>query len=282
MRTGEDAAPTSRWPGPDWPTPADLAAARGYQLTVDPLLCAEGDMIFGGFSMALIAEAAQGWTGGRLQALTANFLSPVTLGERLVLAPRALHAGRRVTQLQVDAQVAGRLAVSAAVVLDGQGSGRANGDGTGPRAGRRPDGTAPAVPPPERCPQRSYRFRKPGSFIDVIDARLASPGPEPGAGAAGVLLWARLDADLTGPARLVALSDHLPYLVVRALGGVRHATTVAASVRLLSGRATEWTLLDIGLIDVAGEFCTGRVRMWSRDGEPLAVAEQTTYLVMTD
>jgi acyl-CoA thioesterase len=278
VRTGEDAAPTVRWPGADWPTPADLAAVRGYELTVDQLLCAEGDMIFGGFSMALIAEAAQGWTGGRVQALTANFLSPVMTGDRLVLEPRALRLGRRVRQLQVDARVAGRLVLSSAVVLGGP----QDGESRGPRAGRRLGGAAPHVPPPERCPQRSYRFRQPGSFIDVIDARLASPEPEPGTGSAGVLLWARLDAHFSDAARLVALSDHLPYLVVRALGGVRHATTVAASVRLLSGRPAGWTLLDIRLTDLAGEFCTGQVRMWSPDGEPLAVASQSTYVVMAD
>jgi acyl-CoA thioesterase len=274
VRTGEDAAPTARWAAPAWPATADLAAARPYQLTVDPLLCAEGDVIFGGFTMALIAEAAQGWTGGRLRALTANFASPVMLGQTLALEPRALRLGRRVKQLHVDARVAGSLAVSSTVVLGDSGRGRVITDSPRPAGEWRP----PTPEPPERCPQRSYRFRQPGSFIDVIDARLASPEPQPGTGQSSVLVWARLDADFSDAAQLVALSDHLPYLVVRALAGVRQATTVAASVRLLSGAPTEWTLLDIGLVDLAGEFCTGQVRMWSQGGEPLAVAEQTTLV----
>jgi len=313
MRTGADAAPTKRWPGADWPTPADLGAGLPWHVKVDPLLCAEGDVAFGGLSMALIAEAAQGWTGGRVRSLSANFLAPVMLDERLTLEPRPLRIGRRVSQLLVDAHVAGRPVMSAAVMLAGSGRARGSrnqvyqpapgpgstairdpGDASGPAAARdreldadrnraeagRLSGPVGSVPPPEECPQRSYRFRKPGSFIDVIDARLTTPEPAPGARAGSrALLWARIDAELSVAGRLTALGDHLPYLVVRALPGVRHATTVSASVRLSSAPATEWTLLDIRLHDVDGEFCNGQVRLWSADGALLAAADQTAYLV---
>jgi acyl-CoA thioesterase len=284
MRTGADAAPTERWPGADWPTAADLTAGRPYHITVDRLLCAEGGMAFGGFSVALIAEAAQSWTGGRVRSLSANFLSPIMLGEQLSLEPRPLRIGRRVRQLRVDAHVAGRPVISSAVVLGEAGCAPAARDPGGrPGEARQPRSPVTSVPPPGECPQRSYRFRKPGSFIDVIDARLASPEPAPGACAdAGVLLWARLDAALSDAARLTALSDHLPYLIVRALRGVRHATTVSASVRLSSAPVTEWTLLDIRLLDVDGEFCNGRVRMWSQAGALVATAGQTTYVVLAD
>lgn len=274
MRTGGDAAPTRRWAGANWPTAADLSAARTYQITIDPLLCSEGDTIFGGWSMALIAEAARGWTAGRVRSLTANFISPVLLGDRLELRPTVLRAGRRVRQLRVDAYVEGRLTVSSAVVMGNSGDARSG-------TTWRPNGPANSVPPPEKCPQRSYRFRKPGSLIDVIDARLASPEPELGAAnGSRVLLWARLDAEVSDDARLITLSDHLPYLVVRTLGGVRQAITVSASVRLPSHPATEWTLLDIRLLDADGEFCNGQVRMWSQTGALVGAAEQTTYLVM--
>jgi acyl-CoA thioesterase len=284
MRIGADAAPTERWPGADWPTAADLTAARPWNITVDRLLCAEGDMAFGGLSMALIAEAARRWTGGRVRSLSANFLSPIMLGELLSLEPRALRIGRRVKQLRVDAHVAGRPVISSAVVLGETGGHPGTRDPGGrPGEARQPRSPVTSVPPPEECPQRSYRFRKPGSFIDVIDARLASPEPAPGRHAeVGVLLWARLDAEISDAARLTALSDHLPYLVVRALGGVRHATTVSASVRLSSAPVTEWTLLDIRLLDVDGEFCNGRVRMWSQAGALVATAGQTTYVVLAD
>jgi acyl-CoA thioesterase len=288
MRTGADAAPTERWPGADWPTAADLTAARPYRITVDRLLCAEGDMAFGGFTMALIAEAARGWAGGRVRSLSANFISPVMLGEQLSLEPRPLHIGRRVKQLQVEGGVAGRPVISSAVVLGEAGDQPGTHDHGARDGGGRPRASQPpspvtSVPPPEECPQRSYRFRKPGSFIDVIDARLASPEPTPGTRAeASVLLWTRLDAELSDAARLTALSDHLPYLVVRALPGVRHATTVSATVRLSSAPATEWILLDIRLLGLDGGFCTGRVRMWSQAGALVASAGQTTYVVLAD
>jgi acyl-CoA thioesterase len=233
--------------------------------------------------MALIAEAARGWTGGRVRSLSANFLSPIMLGELLSLEPRALRIGRRVKQLRVDAHVAGRPVISSAVVLGASGRHPGRDPGGPPREATQRRSPVTSVPPPEQCPQRSYRFRKPGSFIDVIDARLASPEPALGRHAeAGVLLWARLDAEVSDAARLTALSDHLPYLVVRALEGVRHATTVSASVRLSSTPVTEWTLLDIRLLDVDGEFCNGRVRMWSQAGALVAAAGQTTYVVLAD
>jgi acyl-CoA thioesterase len=291
MRTGTDAAPTERWAGFQRPTAADLAAGRPCHVPVDRLICAAGDVAFGGFSMALIAEAAAGWTGGRVRSLSANFLAPIMLGESLSLKARPLRIGRRVRQLGVEAQVGERPVISAAVALGGPPPG---GPGLGGGASlddpvrrvvrvSQPRSPVAAVPPPGRCPQRSYRFRKPGSLIDVIDARLASPEPGPGASVgAAVLLWARLDAALSDEATLIALSDHLPYLVVRALPGVRHATTVSASVRLSAAPATEWTLLDIRLLDVDGEFCNGRVRLWSQAGELVATAGQTTYLVLAD
>jgi acyl-CoA thioesterase len=278
MTTSADAAPTGRWPGADWPTPVDLSAGLPWHVTVDPLLCAAGDMAFGGFSMALIAEAAQGWTGGRVRSLSVNFLSPVMLDERLTLVPRPLRTGRRVSQVLVDAHVAGRRVMSAAVVLGGAGRNRA---ATGRLSG--PVGPVDSVPPPQECPPRTYRFRKPGSFVDVMDVRLASAEPTPGMRAEPrVLLWGRINAELSVVGQLTVLSDHLPYLIVRALPGVRHATTVSASLRLSSAAATEWTLLDVRLHDVDGEFANGQVRLWSADGALLATADQTTYLVLAD
>jgi acyl-CoA thioesterase len=270
VRIGADAAPTVRWSGAEWPTPAELAAGRPYEITVDPLLCAAGGLIFGGWTMALITEAVQAWTGGRLRSLTTNFLAPIVVGDRLVLEPTVLRQGRRVRQLAVTARVQGKAVVTATAVIGGP---AAPGPGVTP---------PPDVPAPEECPQRSYRFRKPGSLIDVMDVRLASPEPDAVARPArSVLLWARLDADVSDAGRLVVLSDHLPYLVVRALPAVRHATTVSASVRLAAGTATEWTLLEPVLLAVDAEFCIGMVRLWSETGALLATAEQTTYLVPT-
>ena len=106
---------------------------------------------------------------------------------------------------------------------------------------------------PSSVPSAATGYRKPGSLIDVIDARLASPEPGPGTGGAdGVFLWARLDAEVSNAGRLIALSDHLPYLVVRTLSGVRHATTVSASVRLSSRPGHG--------MDLAGHPAAGRRR----------------------
>jgi acyl-CoA thioesterase len=82
----------------------------------------------------------------------------------------------------------------------------------------------------------------------------------------------------TSPAgRSAVLSDHIPYVVVRSLADVRHATTVSATLRILGEPHGEWTLLDVELAGTDGAYCVGRVREWAADGRLVAVADQTAY-----
>jgi acyl-CoA thioesterase len=244
---------------------ATLTPDDSYLLRLVPELCAEGGILFGGWAMAAMVEVAQAWSGRRVRALAASFLAPARLGNELRLTVTSLRSGGRLAHCRVDGHAGGVLVLSAVVV-------------TSPGTARPPRGwaTVPSVQPPELCRERSYRFRTRGSAMDLLDVRLASPEPSPGVGPGGrSLLWARLLAPVSPEATLALLSDHVPYLVVRSIPGVRHATSVSASIRITGAAETPWTLLDVELTSADGVYCVGHLRQWSQHGAMAATADQT-------
>jgi acyl-CoA thioesterase len=245
------------------PSGATLTPDDCYAIDVVPQLCGEGGILFGGWAMAVMVEVAQAWSGRRVRTLATNFVAPVRVGDELRITVTPLRSGRQLAHCRVDGQVGGIPVLSAAAVV-------------GPPAGRPPRcwTSAPAAPPPELCPERTYRSRTPDSAAALLDVRLAAPEPRPDAGGRA-LLWARLLAPVSPEASLALLSDHVPYLVVRSVPDVKHATSVSASVRITGAASTRWTLLDVELASADGAFCVGVLRQWSQDGALVATADQT-------
>jgi len=268
-------------PPAPWLLPVKIRTGCSFAVEVPEALCAEGGLLFGGWTMALAIEAAQSWSGLTVRALSAQFLAPVTIGDRLEVVLTSSREGRRVSHGIMHAAVGGVPAFAAQVVLGSRASGDGpSGPATAPGTAARPAWQLPPpAPPPEDCPPRTYRNRIPGSVADTIDVRLASPEPEPGVGAGGhSLLWARVLAGGSAPARLGVLSDHVPYLIVRSLPGVRHATSVSADLRVTGDPAGDWVLLDVELAAADDDFCVGRVRQWSQAGDLVALSDQTVSL----
>ena len=112
-----------------------------------------------------------------------------------------------------------------------------------------------------------------------LDVRLASPEPTRNPVLGRCLLWGRLLAPASAEATLALLSDHVPYLVLRTIPGLRHATTVSASVRITGAPSTPWTLLDVELTAADGVFCVGHLRLWSEQGELVETADQTVRTI---
>jgi acyl-CoA thioesterase len=254
---------------PAWCLPTGITPDLPFPVEVPALLCAEGDLLFGGWAMAVANEVAQAWSGLPVRALSTQFLSPARAGDQLEMTVLATRPGRRVTHCCVQAVVSGVPVFTTQLVL---------GD-PGPAPPWTPSPSPPAVPPPEDCEQRTYRYHVPGSLADSLDVRLAGPEPVPGAGTGGrSLLWARVLAPASPQAQLAVLSDHVPYLLVRSVTGVRHATSVTASLRMTGEPAGEWVLLEVGLPAAGGEFWVGQVRQWSRAGALAALADQLVYV----
>jgi acyl-CoA thioesterase len=275
-----DDTTLSGLPAP-WSLPVEIHSGRPFAVEAPGLLCAEGGLLFGGWTMALVIEAAQSWSGLAVRGLSAQFLSPVTISDRLEVVLTWAHQGRRVSHAVMRVAVAGVPALTAQVVLSGpvRAEGPAEPAPESTIAARPGWQVAPTVPRPEACPGRTYRSRIPGSVADTIDVRLAGPEPEPGVGVGGhSLLWARVLAAGSAPARLGVLSDHVPYLIVRSLAGVRHATSVSADLCLTGAPVGEWVLLEVELAAADDEFCVGRVRQWSQAGSLVALSDQTVSL----
>jgi acyl-CoA thioesterase len=251
------------------PSPDGLASGDCYAIDVAPHLCTASGLLFGGWAMAAMIEAAQAWSGRHVRALAVSFLAPVQAGDELRITLTALRSGSRLVHCRIDGQ-AGNGAVLSAVAV------------AGPAAGPQPQSWAsvPSVRPPEQCEQRSYRFPTAGTAMGSLDVRLASPEPSPEPGSVGrCLLWGRLLAPASAEATLALLSDHVPYLVLRTIPGLRHATTVSASVRITGAPSTPWTLLDVELTAADGVFCVGHLRLWSEQGALVATADQTVRTV---
>ncbi|HEY3737903.1 MAG TPA: thioesterase family protein [Jatrophihabitans sp.] len=256
---------------PAWDLPGEVLADQPLTVAVPPLLCAEGGLLFGGWAMALAAEVGRRWSGRHVRSLTCEFLAPIRAGDELSVTVRVLRAGSRVSHCAVTlgcGDRADQAAFTARIVA---------GDGFVPQA--RAWSPAPEVPDPDACPGRTFRYRGAGTANDTLDVRLASPEPSPEDDRGGqVLLWARVRCDVDPSAALAVLSDHVPYLIVRSIGGVRYATSVSSTVRLTGSPVDEWVLLEVELAAQDGQFCIGRVRQWGSDGTLLAVADQTAYL----
>jgi acyl-CoA thioesterase len=211
--------------------------------------------------MAVMVE--QAWSGRRVRTLATSFVAPVRVGDELRITVTPLRSGRQLAHCRIDGQAGGIPVLSGTAVA-------------GRPAARPPLGWAgaPDAPPPELCPERTYRSRTPDSAAGLLDVRLAAPEPRPDAGGRA-LLWARLLAPVSPEASLALLSDHVPYLVVRSVPDVKHATSVSASVRITGAASTPWTLLDVELASADGTFCVGVLRQWSHDGSLVATADQT-------
>jgi acyl-CoA thioesterase len=261
----ESAAAVS---GPAWAIDEVVRPEQPLTLTVPPLLCAEGGFLFGGWAMALAAQAAQAWAGRALRSLSCEFLAPIRAGDELSVTLSEIRVGSRIAHCSVMLSQDGEPALTSRIAL---------GDEVSPPV--RSFTAAPDVPEPDDCPERTYRFRAAVSAIDTLDVRLASPEPSPEDDrGARVLLWARVRCQVDAAAALAALSDHVPYLIVRSRAGVRYATSISSSVRITGTPVDEWVLLEVELASLDGRFCVGRVRQWGRDGALVAIADQTTYL----
>lgn len=251
-----------------WDLPETVPAEESLLLCVPPLLCAEGGVLFGGWAMALAAQMARRWSGRQVRSLSCEFLAPIQANDELDVMLNVIQSGSRIAHCAVSMARDGQPAFTAWVVT---------GDGTsGPM---RSWSAAPDAPDPESCPARTYRYRGTGTAIDTLDVRMASPEPSPEQDRGGrVLLWARVHCDVEAEAALAALSDHLPYLIVRSIAGVRCATSVSSTVRITGVPVDDWVLLDVELAATDGLFCIGRIQQWGRDGALVAIADQTTYL----
>jgi acyl-CoA thioesterase len=254
-----------------WPYVPMESTSDGYGMAVTEDVCGAAGWLFGGWGLGLLTDAAQRAAERPLQDLSATFLRPVALDHELRMRCTLLAAGRELRYYRVDAFDGDQLALTATAVAGP------------PVAAGEPSRRAPIAPPPEECPPRPYfaaesspERKTPGVSV-LLDVRTAGEVLDQGL-ASTMLLWARVKLDLPDAVRLAVFSDHVPYLVRRVVHDASRVSTVTSSLRITGGPATEWVLLEVSLQALAGRSLVGRMDLWSADGRPLAVAEQTNRL----
>ncbi|SEP19911.1 acyl-CoA thioesterase domain-containing protein [Trujillonella endophytica] len=248
-----------------WPL-GPLPAVVGGEVAVPigPEIANSRGALFGGWFLGLVTEVAQEVTGRRLRDLAVSYLRPAPAGADLVVRSSVVEPAGSLASVRIEARAEGEL-VLVAVAL------------TGPVPDS-PSGASPPadVPPPDACPPRTYASG-PGTGASVLlDVRVARETVDARVGSSA-LLWGRLRCPVDEQVRLAVLSDHVPYLLRRALPEVGGVATVAASVRATGAPVGEWVLLDVGLVALDERLAVGRASMWS-DGRLVGVAEQTARL----
>jgi acyl-CoA thioesterase len=228
--------------------------------------------LYGGMGSALICGFIEAVTQRSLLWATTQFVGAASKGDRLELRAEVLAAGRRTSQVRVDALVGGQLILHA---VGAAGLHRPDvAEGTVPR---RPD-----VPPAEACPP--YPLGVPAApvrnFFELVEARDAGT-----VGGQRQLWWMRLAGGpsltrpaLTRPALLSLAGDFVPSMVMAALGQPGAGTSLDNTLRIGEAVTGEWVLVDGQPEQASGGFGHGSVRLWSADGVLAGVASQTTAL----
>jgi len=252
-----------------WPDAPFIPGGTTFELQVEPRLCGgiEERSLFGGWTLAAFADAAQAASGRHLRSLSAAFIERIPDGALLTVSTTAQRTGGQMSLLRVEATTGDTL------VATGQAW-------VGPRAGTaQATSAAPVVPPPDECEPRSYAGVLTRGLTALMDVRVA--GVERGsADEPRTQLWARLTSGLSFECAVAMVSDHVPYLAMRVMPHVRTTPTLDASVRIVGEAAADWLLLDVRLDADDGGYAVGRVSIWDADGRPVAEAQQTMRLVL--
>jgi acyl-CoA thioesterase len=221
--------------------------------------------MYGGAGTALAAASIEAAAERRLLWATVQFVASPRRGETLELRAEVLAAGRRSSQIRIDAYTGDTL------VFHGVGA-------AGDPVTDIPDVTVPptpAVPSPAQCaeipPPVTAEFGS-GFFGFAERRRVLSPdGPE--------RWWMRVPGRLlTRPALLPLAADFVPALVMRAIGERGAGTSLDNTLRVGPASDSEWVLVDGAPEQSAGGYGHGGIRLWSAAGSLVATASQTAAL----
>jgi acyl-CoA thioesterase len=235
-------------------------------------LCAPGGALFGGAALASFVSAAERVSGREVVSAHAHFIRPAAPPGSLFLELEPRAAGRHRTLLAVTARQDDAVTATALVAT-------ADPEPSEPRVVW---GAPPLVPPPERCPERSYADPDPRSINGALDVRVARGGraaPDGPSSDGGCALWARLrESAAPGAALLALVADHVPFAARLALGREAGVVSLDSTLRVFASAGDEpfeWVLLEIVVAAVEGALGYGRVTLWSERGSRLGEGSQT-------
>lgn len=235
----------------------------------------ERTFLFGGIALAACIEVMERSCGLPTSHATAQFLGPARTGD--VLEFQVNSEGGSLRQCAVEAQAGGTpfLRVTGA-------------------CGRRGDGTAyqgsapPAVAPPTDCPERSVARLLSSNIQALLEFRLAA-GVLPdragwsAKGGQDLACWVRArDGALLSRPLLAVIADCAALAVPGALGRPASGSSLDNQVRFAAPPEGQWALAETRVEAVMDGLVQTRSRLFSEQGQLLALASQTMVLRLWD
>lgn len=230
-----------------------------------PVEWAQGRTAFGGFTSAILLQAARTAADGLppLRSAMINFTAPVT--EAPEVTAEILRQGRNVTTVDVKARIDGRVVASGTFSF-----------GAAQISHVSQSLQAEHAPTPKDTPLMVPEgVRAPAAFLDNFDVRLiAGHRPFSGAERGHARIWARHrdQASWGTPEGLICLGDVLPPAVfVKATkpGPNSSMTWMYNVVREDTSTQDGWYMLETDLSAAADGYSSQVMRIWNSDGDLL-------------
>lgn len=245
-----------------------------YAFDLTPALARFDGRLFGGAGLAASVAALEAASDRGALWTTVQFVGSAEIGERIECGVDLLAEGYNTSQGRVTATVGDRL-----IFLALGSTARSRDDGFGADLGM-----MPSVPTPDQCEPWMPEFPVPPESItargpfSTAEFRLAKRDD------GSVNLWTRMKAGPLTRLTLSYLADFVPSAVLRAAGRNGGGTSLDNSIRF--GRApapdTDWILVDTEPYLADSGYVHGGARLWSADGQLLAVASQTAVAKLFD
>lgn len=247
----------------------DSEGRSRFELT--PALARFDGKLFGGTGLALSIASFEAVTGRGALWVTVQFVGSADVGDHLDIEVEVLAKGHRTCQTRLTATKGDQ------VILVALGS----------TAILNPDGlsvplmTMPEVSKPEDSP--SFELSLPFELPDELEMGPFVTGEyrEAKSSAATQRVWARMRDRPQTRASLGYLADFVPAAVMKAAGQVGGGRSLDNSIRFGSEvpEGLAWVLIDNEPYMAENGYVHGAARIWSSDGELLAVASQSAVAV---
>ena len=238
-----------------------------YRLPVTPDVATAAKTIFGGAASATVATLAEHATQRPLIYSALAFPSTASIGEVIDLTFTPTTVGRRVTNARVEATKDGEPVFAATVALGLPGEHDLAGRWSTPLE----------VPDVDECEPRQPREGTADARVEFRPAKIrrgeqrSEPSPD-----GRFAMWLRIPDLDPGVATVAKLGDYVNSFVGQALGERATTKSLDNALRVVERPTDEWVLLDVQIQAVAGGFAHGEGRLYSRGGDLLAIAQQTT------
>jgi acyl-CoA thioesterase len=245
-----------------------------YGFEITPELARFDGRLFGGAGLAASVAVLEAATGRNALWTTVQFVGNAALGERIDCHAEVLAEGYNTTQARVTATADGKI-----VFLALGSTARIRDDGFGADLGLMPN-----VAGPEQCapwmpelpiPLESITARGP---FATAEFRLTKHDD------GSTNMWARMKGSPQTRMTIAYLADFVPSAVLRAAGRNGGGTSLDNSIRF--GKAapagTDWILIETDPYLADSGYVHGGARLWSAEGQLLAVASQTAVAKLFD